>query len=70
MLMKRATKKLRKAGISDLEVNKAFSGFGFTLFDPALRYLGQTSTVYHTPDEAVAAAVNGTRPRLIMKEYA
>jgi len=67
MLMKRATKKVRKQGIVDLEVHKSYTGFGFVLFDPALRYVGQTSRVYRTPEEAIEDAVAGYRPMSLAK---
>jgi hypothetical protein len=59
MLSKRGTKKLRDAGIQDIEVHKGL--YGFYLYDPRLSYQTGTSC-RDTADRAVEDALGGLRP--------
>ena len=58
MVYKRATKKLREAGIEHIVVVKRL--FGASLYDP--RMTRQTTTCHKTWQDAVKAAINGERP--------
>jgi hypothetical protein len=62
MVLKRATAKLRAAGIEDLVVKKSGHGKSalFTAHNPS--WARQKSIWYRTADEAVAAALDGKRP--------
>lgn len=60
MIYKRATKKLRAAGIEHLQIIKGI--YGPYLYDP--RANRQESTVHKTPDACIDAAINGERPRI------
>ncbi len=58
MVYKRATKKLRDAGIEHLQVIKGV--YGPYLYDP--RVNRQQSVCHKTPDACVEAAIKGERP--------
>ena len=58
MLLKKATKKLRTAGIEHIEIRKGL--WGPMLFDP--RMTSQKGRCYDTAEEAVEAALRGERP--------
>ncbi len=64
MIYKRATKKLRDAGIDNLEITKGI--YGPYLYDP--RADRQESVVHKTPDACVEAAIKGERPRITITE--
>lgn len=64
MTYKRATKKLRDAGIEDIDIVKR-------LYGPApenIRWERQTSSCFKTPDEAAQAVIDGFRPTYILPE--
>ena len=58
MIYKRATKKLKDAGINDIVIVKRL--WGATPHYVSVR--AQISTCFKTPDEAVKAVINGFRP--------
>ena len=64
MVYKRATKKLRDAGIEDVQVIKG--AYGPYLYDP--RANRQQSLCHKTPDDCVDAAIKGERPTIISEE--
>lgn len=60
MLMKRGTKKLKKLGYANLEVNKGL--WGFSARD--IRFKSQLgTTIRKTQDEVIADIQNGKKPK-------
>ena len=59
MIYKRATEKLRKAGVEHIVIKKQL--WGATPYDT--RLLRQTSQCFRTPMQAADAVIDGFRPR-------
>lgn len=59
---KRATAKLRAAGIADVEIRGGLGGPCVTY--PKLYYVRQTSRCFPTPDAAAQAVIDGYRPTI------
>lgn len=59
MIAKRATRKLRDAGIVDFEIHKGKYGFSIR----HIQWTHQSGLVYPTADAAVDAAIRGERPK-------
>ena len=59
-ILKRATAKLREAGIERLEVHRHL--WGYIVMDPAMRK--QRNWCHDSAEEAVQAAIKGERPTI------